>query len=97
MNLYRLKSKKPIKKADKKPIKKADKGSIKKTGKKPIKTERQKLILNHVKEYGMISNKEARAILGLAESTTKRILKQMSEDGILQEQGERRARIYILK
>lgn len=97
VNLYRLKSKKPIKKADKKPIKKADKGSIKKTGKKPIKTERQKLILNHVKEYGMISNKEARAILGLAESTTKRILKQMSEDGILQEQGERRARIYILK
>lgn len=79
VNLYR--------KADKKPIKKADK--------KPIIAERQQLIITYVRENGSISNKEARALLGLAESTTKRLLKQMVQDGMLKERGERRSRVYI--
>ncbi len=78
VNLYR--------KADKKPIKKADK--------KPIKDERKKLIFAYIEQEGSISNKEAREILGLAESTTKRILKQLVEEGELQERGERRNRRY---
>lgn len=81
VNLYRT--------ADKKPIKKADK--------KPINLERQTLILDYVKKHGLISNKEARELLGLAESTTKRFLSQMVKDGLLVEQGERKARVYVLK
>ncbi len=44
--------------------------------------------------YGEINNKKARDLLGLADSTTKRLLKQMAEEGLLKEQGERRARVY---
>lgn len=81
VNLYR--------KADKKPIKKADK--------KPIIAERQQLIMVYVRQNGSISNKEARELLGLAESTTKRVLKQMVQEGMLGEQGERRSRLYVKK
>lgn len=81
VNLYR--------KADKKPIKKADK--------KPIIVERQQLIMMYVQQKGSISNKEARELLGLAESTTKRVLKQMVQAGMLGEQGERRSRLYVKK
>ena len=80
VNLYR--------KADKKPIKKADK--------KPIKLERKQIIFDYIKKEGSISNKEARELLNLAESTTKRILKQLVEEGELQEEGERKARRYYL-
>ncbi len=87
VNLYRQADKKPIKKADKKPIKKADK--------KPIKKDRQELIFAYVRENGSISNKEAREILCLAESTTKRILNRMVQDGTLTVRGERKARVYV--
>ncbi|MEG1825165.1 MAG: ATP-binding protein [Cloacibacillus sp.] len=86
--LYRKNYKKPIERADKKPIKKADK--------KPIKQERQDLVLAYVKNNGRISNKEAREILPLAESTTKRILRQMVEEGLLEEQGDKKSRVYML-
>lgn len=89
VNLYR--------KADKKPIKKADKKLIKKADKKPIIAERQQLIMVYVRQNGSISNKEARELLGLAESTTKRVLKQMVQEGMLGEQGERRSRLYVKK
>ena len=75
-------------KADKKPIE-ADK--------KPIKAERQEKIIEYVKEHGTISNKEARELLGLADSTTKRLLKEMVEENILTVEGERKARKYLLK
>ena len=58
-------------KADKKPIK-ADK--------RPIKVDRQEVIAQYVKEHGSISNMEARELLGLADSTVKRILKEMVDD-----------------
>ena len=90
VNLYRLQSEK----ADKKPIKKADKKPIKKADKKSAAQERQKRILRYVELYGEINNKKARDLLGLADSTTKRLLKQMTEEGLLKEQGERRARVY---
>ena len=75
-------------KADKKPIK-ADK--------RPIKVDRQEVIAQYVKEHGSISNMEARELLGLADSTVKRILKEMVDDGILSVEGERKARRYLLK
>ena len=100
VNLYRKADKKPIK-ADKKPIK-ADKKPIKADGKSIItskqrkKFDRENLIIKYVKEYGSISNKEARQILVLAESTTKRFLKEMVKEGLLLEEGERKNRRYIL-
>ena len=75
-------------KADKKPIK-ADK--------KPIKTDRHERIVQYVKEHGSISNMETRELLGLADSTVKRLLKEMVEENILKVEGERKTRRYLLK
>ncbi|MEI3219644.1 MAG: DeoR family transcriptional regulator [Lachnoclostridium sp.] len=75
-------------KADKKPIE-ADK--------KPIKADRQEIIINYIKEKGSITNKEARELLGLADSTIKRLLKGMVEQNLLIVEGERKARKYLLK
>mgnify|MGYP004559398039 CR=1 FL=1 len=75
-------------KADKKPIK-ADK--------KPIKVVRQEAVIEYIKLNGRITNKEARELLELAESTTKRILKEMVEENILVVKGERKSREYLLK
>lgn len=85
VNLYRP----GIKKADtnKKPIKKADKEQVMR--------ERQQTILKYIEQHENITNREARDLLGLADSTTKRILKQMVEEKLLTEQGERRMRTYI--
>jgi len=74
-------------KADKKPIK---------TDKKPIKADRKAQIVQYVKEQGSISNMEARELLGLADSTVKRLLKEMVEENILVIEGERKARRYLL-
>ncbi|GFI17505.1 hypothetical protein IMSAGC009_02677 [Lachnospiraceae bacterium] len=75
-------------KADKKPIK-ADK--------KPIKAERKEIIIKYLLENGSITNKEARELLRLADSTTKRMLKQMVDEKILVIEGERKSRKYLLK
>ena len=74
--------------ADKKPIK-ADK--------KPMKVDRKERIIEYVKEHGTISNKEARELLGLADSTIKRLLKEMVDENILIIEGERKLRKYLLK
>ena len=55
------------------------------------------MIIEYVRENGCISNKEARELLGLADSTVKRILKQMVEEDLLVIEGERKARKYLLK
>ncbi len=73
-------------KADKKPIK-ADK--------KPIKIERKTQILNYIAQNGSISNQEAKKLLGLAESTVKRLLKEMVDEGLLRSEGERKGRRYL--
>lgn len=83
---YRSGEEKPIE-ADKKLIK-ADK--------KPINTERKDVIIKYIKENGSITNREAREILGLAESTTKRMLKEMVGENILIIEGERKTRRYLL-
>lgn len=75
-------------KNDKKPIK-ADK--------KPIKVVRQEAVIEYIKLNGRITNKEARELLELADSTTKRILKEMVEENILVVKGERKSREYLLK
>ena len=49
-----------------------------------------------MQEYGSIKNIEVRQILVLAESTTKRFLKEMVKEGLLLEEGERKNRRYIL-
>ena len=58
---------------------------------------RQRLILDYIEENGFITNKEAREILGLADSTTKRFLKYMVETNLLLEKGQRKSRKYIKK
>lgn len=68
-----------------------------KADKKPIKADRCERIVEYVKTHGTINNKEARELLGLADSTTKRILKEMVEENILIVDGERKARKYLLK
>ena len=102
VNLYRKVDKKPIKEPIKKPIKepikepiKADKNLII-TSKQRKKFDRENLIIKYVEEHGSISNMEARQILVLAESTTKRFLKEMVKEGLLLEKGERKNRRYIL-
>lgn len=80
---YRLEEK-----ADKKPIK-ADK--------KPIKNAREEIIIKYILENGHITNSEARTLLELADSTTKRILKEMVNEEILVVEGERKSRKYLLK
>jgi ATP-dependent DNA helicase RecG len=82
-------------KADKKPIK-ADKKPIK-ADKKPIKADRQNIIMEYVKNNGSVSNKEARELLSLADSTTKRVLNEMVNDGLLEVKGEKKSRRYYLK
>ena len=66
-----------------------------KADKRPIKSDRYKLILQYVKENGSISNKEARELLELAESTVKRTLKEMVEQELLVVEGEHKARRYL--
>ncbi len=86
------KDEKKIIESDKKPIK-ADKKPIK-ADKKPIKMERKSLILNYIAQNGSISNQEAKKILNLAESTVKRLLKEMVDEGLLRSEGERKSRRY---
>lgn len=54
------------------------------------------MIIKYVSENGFITNKKAKELLGLAASTTKRILKEMSEEGLLTAAGENKARKYLL-
>ena len=68
-----------------------------KADKKPINYDRKEVILQYVIENGSITNKEARELLMLADSTVKRILKGMVEQGLLEVEGERKARRYLLK
>lgn len=75
-------------KADKKPIK-ADK--------KPIKDDRQQIIIQYIEKHGQITNREAREMLGLADSTVKRLLRDMVEKDVLIIEGERKTRRYLLK
>lgn len=70
-------------------------GSEEKADKKPIKADRKEQIVQYVKEHGSISNMEARELLGLADSTIKRLLKEMVEEKILVVEGERKARRYL--
>lgn len=63
---------------------------------KLIKADRKEVIVKYVLENGFVTNKKARELLGLADSTTKRVLKEMVDEGILIMEGERKARKYLL-
>ena len=56
--------------------------------------DRMKRIMAYALKLGCIRNREARDLLGLAESTTKRLMKQMVEAGLLRAEGQRKARVY---
>lgn len=64
---------------------------------KEIKTNRKEVIVKYILENGFIINKEARELLGLADSTTKRALKKMVKEGILIIECQRKARKYLAK
>lgn len=53
--------------------------------------------MKYIEQNGSISNKEARELLGLAESTVKRLLKDMVENSLLIMRGERKGRKYFLR
>lgn len=80
-------------KTDKKPIKICEKPIN--DYKRPIKAVREEAVLAFVEKNGSITNKEARELLGLAESTVKRFLKEMVIKGLLAEEGEKKARRYL--
>ena len=73
-------------------------------GKKPIKADkepikvnnRENIILEYIEANEYITNSQARLIFGLAESTTKRILKEMVEKGLLKIEGEKRGTKYSI-
>lgn len=88
---------------DKKPInpKKADKKPI--NPKKPIKIhqltveqERIAQIIDYINVHGEITNREARELLGLADSTTKRFLRKMVAQSLLVVEGTRKTTRYRL-
>lgn len=66
--------------------------------KKPIKADnREIVIIDYLAENEFITNKIARELLGLADSTTKRILMNMVEKYILSVEGERKTTKYYSK
>lgn len=68
-----------------------------KADKKPIETDkREQAIVNYITANGSISNKEARELLNLADSTVKRLLKKMVDNGQLIAEGKNRSRVYKL-
>jgi predicted HTH transcriptional regulator len=53
------------------------------------------MIIEYIKNNGSVSNKEARELLSLADSTTKRVLKKMVNDGLLEVKGEKKSSLQI--
>ncbi len=66
-----------------------------KLDRKLIKGERRAKILDYIVRNNSITNQEAKIILGLAESTTKRLLKEMVDEGVLRSEGERKGGRYL--
>ena len=64
--------------------------------KKPLNDQQKDITIKYIEENGCIRNKEARDLLGLADSTTKRLLREMVKEGILIMEGERITRRYTL-
>ncbi len=62
----------------------------------PMGNHRQTTIIDYTRTNGSINNLEARELLGLAESTTKRLLKAMVDEGVFSAIGENRTRKYVL-
>ncbi len=81
-------------KADKKPIKNHQADS--KNDRLTIEQERIAKIIDYINVYGEITNREARELLGLADSTTKRFLRQMVAQSLLVVEGTRKTTRYRL-
>ncbi|HBM15069.1 MAG TPA: hypothetical protein DD381_01765 [Lentisphaeria bacterium] len=65
--------------------------------KKPITKSNSDKIIEYLKNNDCMTNKEARGIINLSESATKRLLRSMVENRILFASGERKTRKYFLK
>lgn len=75
------------------------------TDKKPIKYDKfesvnvsanEIKILDFLKTNMSVTNSEVRSILNVSESTSKRLLGEMSKKGLITAVGERKGRKYIL-
>ena len=82
---------------DKKPItpEKADKKPIK-IHQLTVEQERIAQIIDYINVHGEITNREARELLGLADSTTKRFLRKMVAQSLLVVEGTRKMTRYRL-
>lgn len=90
VNFYRP----TVQRVDRRPIEKADRKPIEKADRKQVQYQE---ILQYIEENGSITNAQARSLLQLAESTVKRICREMVEEELLLAQGERRHRVYKIK
>ena len=79
---------------DKKPIKNHQADS--KNDRLTIEQERIAKIIDYINVHGEITNREARELLGLADSTTKRFLRQMVAQSLLVVEGTRKMTRYRL-
>lgn len=55
---------------------------------------REEQVIDFIKKNGSITNKQAQGLLGLADSTVKRLLTKMTADNLLEAVGERKGRKY---
>lgn len=90
VNFYRP----TVQRVDRRPIEKADRKPIEKADRKQMQYQK---ILQYIEENGSITNAQARSLLQLAESTVKRICREMVEEELLIAEGERRHRVYKIK
>ncbi|MCJ0586962.1 hypothetical protein [Enterococcus cecorum] len=79
---------------DKKPIKNHQ--AYSKNDRLTIEQERIAKIIDYINVHGEITNREARELLGLADSTTKRFLRQMVAQSLLVVEGTRKMTRYRL-
>jgi predicted HTH transcriptional regulator len=79
---------------DKKPIKNHQ--AYSKNDRLTIEQERIAKIIDYINVHGEITNREARELLGLADSTTKRFLRQMVAQSLLVVEGTHKMTRYRL-
>lgn len=63
---------------------------------KPV-TGAEEAILAYVREHGHITRRETDALLGVSQTTSSRILKRMTETGLIRQEGAGRRTKYTLK
>jgi len=62
----------------------------------PIKMRREKII-EYLNEHSQITNKEVRELLGVTDSTAKKLLASMVDENLLVAVGEKKNRKFLIK